>query len=308
MKKEYTVALFNEDYDHIEELIRRGRMRRYFQGPPKWHQRESVGVVFGGVLSLAFGLFIPILLGNSGLNPMGLKAASFVLVLGGAILLVKGYLEINKDLKKEYDEISDEEWEKCFSYDAQGMKIKAKTLLSEKLDNFINGVESIEDLETIFVSGVDDWAANPNLPMLMTMGADGIIRPSNLGIMIIFLGKEHFYVYQSSYNMRSGSIRREYAYTCSYDDFLGAEIREGEKKTIITDKKIVNHRVLEFVLLFQKDEQEELSLVISDIDTEEGAGGKFDIENSEKALERMNQVFKEKSKKIVQAEREITEI
>lgn len=302
MKKEYTVALFNEDYNHIEELIRRGRMRRYFQGSPKWHQRESVGVVFGGVLSLAFGLFIPILLGNSGLNPMGLKAASFVLILGGAFLLVKGYLEVNKDYKKVYDEIPDEEWEKCFQYDLMGIKIKAEKLLSEKLDNFINGVEVIEELETLVVTGVDDWSSNPNLPMLMTMGGDGIIRPSNLGVMIIFLGKEHFYVYQCSYNMRSGSIRREHAYTCSYEDFLGAEIREGEKKTLVTDKKIVNHRVLEFVLSFQKEEREELILVISDIDTEEGAGGKFDIRGSEKALERMNQVFAEKTKKLSQNE------
>ena len=302
MKKEYTVALFNEDYNHIEELIRRGRMRRHFQGSPKWHQRESVGVVFGGVLSLAFGLFIPILLGNSGLNPMGLKAASFVLILGGAFLLVKGYLEVNKDYKKVYDEIPDEEWEKCFQYDLMGIKIKAQKLLSEKLDNFINGVETIEELETLVVTGVDDWSSNPNLPMLMTMGGDGIIRPSNLGVMIIFLGKEHFYVYQCSYNMRSGSIRREHAYTCSYEDFLGAEIREGEKKTLVTDKKIVNHRVLEFVLSFQKEEREELILVISDIDTEEGAGGKFDIRGSEKALERMNQVFAEKTKKLSQNE------
>lgn len=302
MKKEYTVALFNEDYDHVEELIRRGRMRRYFQGPPKWHQRESVGVVFGGLLSLAFGLFIPILLGNSGLNPMGLKAASFILVLGGAFLLVKGYLEVNKDYKKVYDEIPDEEWEKCLSYDLQGIKGKAKGLLSEKLDNFINGRETIEDLETLIVTGVDDWASNPNLPMLMTMGEDGIIRPSNLGVMIIFLGKEHFYVYQSSYNMRSGSVRREHAYTCAYEDFLGAEIRKGEKRTLVTDKKIVNHKILEFVLFFQKEEREELSLVISDIDTEKGTGGKFDISTSEKALERMNQIPGDKRPKLPQKE------
>ena len=302
MKKEYTVALFNEDYDHVEELIRRGRMRRYFQGPPKWHQRESVGVVFGGLLSLAFGLFIPILLGNSGLNPMGLKAASFILVLGGAFLLVKGYLEVNKDYKKVYDEIPDEEWEKCLSYDLQGIKGKAKGLLSEKLDNFINGRETIEDLETLIITGVDDWASNPNLPMLMTMGEDGIIRPSNLGVMIIFLGKEHFYVYQCSYNMRSGSVRREHAYTCSYEDFLGGEIRKGEKRTLVTDKKIVSHKILEFVLFFQKEEQEELSLVISDIDTEKGTGGKFDISTSEKALERMNQILGDKRPKLPQKE------
>lgn len=314
MKKEYTVALFNEDYDHVEELIRRGRMRRYFQGAPKWHQRESVGVVFGGLLSLGFGLFIPILLGNSGLNPMGLKAASFVLILGGAFLLIKGYLEVNKDYKKVYEEIPDEEWEKCFNYDLQGIKLKAKGLLSEKLVNFVDGIESIEELEMVVVTGVDDWASNPNLPMLMTQGEDGIIRPSNLGVMIIFIGKENFYVYQCSYNMRSGSIRREHAYTCSYEDFLGAEIREGEKRTLITDKKIVSHRILEFVLLFQKeehneqyeqDEQDELSLVISDIDTEEGTGGKFDIKDSEKAVERMTQILGEKIKKLPQ--NEITE-
>ncbi|MDX9888664.1 MAG: hypothetical protein RBS51_05285 [Anaerovoracaceae bacterium] len=300
MKKEYTVALFNEDYDHVEELIRRGRMRRYFQGPPKWHHRESVGVVFGGLLSLAFGLFIPILLMNSGLNPMGLKAASFILVLGGAFLLVKGYLEVTKDYKKVYEEIPDEEWEKCLSYDLNGIMVKAKGLLSEKLDNFINGVEAIEELETLIVTGVDDWASNPNLPLLMTMGQDGVIRPSNLGVMIIFLSKEHFYVYQCSYNMRSGGVRREHAYTCAYEDFLGAEIRKGEKRTLVTDKKIVNHKILEFVLFFQKEEQEELSLVISDIDTEKGTGGKFDISASEKALERMNQIVGDKRPKLVE--------
>ena len=318
MKKEYTVALFNEDFDHVEELIRRGRMRRYFQGAPRWHQRESIGVVFGGVMSLAFGIFIPILLGNAGLNPMGLKVASGVLILGGAILLIKGYLEVGKDRKKVYEEVPDEEWEKCFKYDIEGIKLKAKALLSEKLANFVDGVESIENLEIIVVTGPDDWASNPNLPMLMTLGEDGVIRASNLEVMLIFLGKNHFYVYQASYNMRSGSIRREHAYTCPYEKFLGAEIREGEKRTLVTDKKIVNHRVLEFVLLFKNEEEaiqetqgaqeiqklqeaveiqedeeneNELLLVISDIDTEEGTGGKFDIEDSEKAVERMKEVF-----------------
>lgn len=299
MKKEYTVALFNEDYDHVEELVRRGRIRRYFQGASKWHQKESVGVVFGGVLCLGFGIFIPILLMNSGLNPSGLKAASTVLILGGAILLIKGYLEVAKDHKKVYEEVPDEEWEKCYRYDIEGIKSKAKTILSEKLDNFINDVESIEDLETVVITGPDDWASNPNLPMLMTLGEDSIIRSSNLGVMIIFLGKDHFYVYECSYNMRSGSIRREFAYTCLYDEFLGAEIREGEKKTLISDKKIVNHRILEFVLKFNKEKEEELTLLVSDIDTEEGTGGKFDIEDSKEALEIMNRVHREKTKKLL---------
>lgn len=330
MKKEYTVALFNEDYEHVEELIRRGRMKRYFVGAPKWHQRESVGVVFGGVLSLAFGLFIPTLLMNSGLNPNGLKAASLILILGGTFLLIKGYFEASKDYKKVYEEVPDEEWDQCLSYDLQGIQLKAKGLLSEKIVNFIEGLESIEDLETIVITGPDDWASNPNLPMLMTLGGDGILRSSNLGVMVIFLGKDHFYVYQCSYNMRNGSVKRECAYTCPYEDFLGAEIRQGEKKTLVTDKKIVKHKMLEFVLRFKEKEQEiqgvcenqeveeseeaqkiqasketheiqgeeenkdELSVLISDLDTELGSGGKFDIEDAEKALKRMNQILAEK--------------
>ena len=302
MKKEYTVALFNEDYNHVEELVRRGRMRRYFVGAPKWYSRESVGVVFGGVISLAFGLFIPILLQNSGLNPDGLRAASVILIVGGAILLVKGFFEVAKDYKKVYAEISDDEWEQCFNYDIKGIKIKAKGLINEKMANFIDGVEVIDDLEVVVVTGPDDWASNPNLPMLMTFGEDGVIRSSNHSVMVIFIGKDNFYVYQCSYNMRNGSIKREHAYTCPYSEFIGAEIREGEKRTLVTDKKIVSHRTLEFVLSFQKEEVEELSLVISDLDTEKGTKGKFNIEGNKKALERMNQLALGEIKKISQNE------
>ncbi len=294
MKKEYTVALFREDYDHVEELVRRGRMRRYFLGPTKWHQRESVGVVFGGFLSFALGLMIQPLLMNSGLNPTGVKAASFVLILGGSIFLIKGYLEVKKDGEKATTEIPDEEWEHCFQYDLGGIRLKAEKVLSENLARFVEGREQMEDLEWITVTGPNDWSANSNLPFLMTVGLDGKIRSSNHSVLVFALGPEHFYLYQCTYNMRDGSIKREHAYTVAYQDFAGAEIRQTEKDVQVKERKVDAHQALEFVIHTEGDEGGELAIVISDLDTETMARGTFDISSAQEAVIRLNQLAQKK--------------
>ena len=294
MKKDYTVALYREDYDHVEELVRRGRMRRYFQGPTKWHQRESVGIVFGGFLSFALGLLIQPLLMNSGLNPMGIKAASFVLILGGSIFLIKGYLEVKKDGEKVLEEVSDEEWEACFHYDLGGIRLKAEKVMGENLARFVEGQEPMEGLEWFTVTGPNDWSANSNLPFLMTVGMDGKIRSSNHSVLVFALGEEHFYIYQCTYNMRDGSIKREHAYTVAYDDFTGAEIRQVEKDVQVKERKVAVHQALEFVIHTEGEDGGELAIIISDLDTEKQARGTFDISSAQEAVVRLNQLARKK--------------
>ena len=295
MKKDYTVALYNEDYDNIKELVARGKMRSYFGGRLKWSERESFGVVFGALLCFAFSLLIPIFLGKSGLDPDGLLWTSRFLMAGGVVILIKGFYDIMKDSKKVRAQITDEECDACYNSDMSGIITKAKKVLSENIESLREGMEDIETLELHVVSGPEDRPANVNLPLLMVVGEDNIIRASNYGVIVIAFGKEDYYIYQCVYNMRDGSVRREHAYICPHRIFKDAEIRSIEKEVLIADRKPQQHKILEFVIHTAnteetRDQENELAITVADLTCEEQTGGKFNRTGAEEAVAKLMKI------------------
>ncbi len=292
MKKDYTVALYNKDYDNIKELVTRGKMRRYFGGHLKWSERESFGILFGAFLCFAFSLLIPVFLGKSGLDPDGIQWASRFLMAGGIVVLIKGFYDIQKDSKKVRDPVTDEECDECFRNDMAAIIIKARKVLAENIPALKEGYEDIETLEIHVVAGPEDRTANVNLPLLMVVGENDVIRYSNNSVLVIAFGKEDFYIYQCVYNMRDGSVRREHAYRCPHDIFRKAEIRRAEKDVLTANNKPKRHKVLEFVISTDNAEaagegEDELAITVADLTCEERSGGRFSLTSAEEAVEKL---------------------
>jgi len=295
MKKDYTVALYNKDYDNIKELVARGKMRRYFGGNLKWSERESFGILFGAFLCFAFSYLIPVFLGKSGLDPDGIQWTSRFLIAGGIVVLIKGFYDIRKDAKKVRDPVTDDECDECFRNDMAGIIIKARKVLSENIPALKEGYEDIESLELHVVTGPEDRSANVNLPLLMVVGENGIIRCSNYSVLVIAFGKEDLYIYQCVYNMRDGSVRREHAYRCPNDIFRNAEIRRDEKNVLTGSSKPKLHKLLEFVISTDNAEavgegEAELAITVADLTCEERSGGRFSLKSAEEAVEKLMKI------------------
>jgi len=290
MKKDYTVALYNEEFDNSKELAARGRMRRYFGGRPKWSERESFGIVFGAFLCFAFSLLLPVLLGKSGFDPDGIRWTSRFLMAGGVVILIKGFYDIRKDLKKEVAAVTDSECDACFEFDMAGIIKKAKKVLAENIGVLKEAGEDIENMELAVVSGPEDRTANVNLPLLMVVGEDGFMRASNYAVLVIAFGRSDLYIYQCVYNMRDGSVKKEHAYRCPHGNFDFAEIRNAERKVMMADNRSQLHRLLEFVIHTVEGEETELAIPIADLTAEQQSGGKFNLADAEAAMEKLMKI------------------
>ena len=289
-KKEYSVATWNDDFDPTVELGTRGRILRYFGGQPPLSQRESFGIVMGGVLSLVFGgVIFPILLRNSGLNPLSIKLACGVLVVGGILVLIKGIFQVKEDSKKEFVPVEDEVFDGCLAYDLKALKKKSKAELLKEIPALKGGEDSIEGIEPQLLLAPETYVANVNLPFLYRVGKDGRVRGSNYQAMALYFGKETLYIYTCYYNMRDGKIAFERKYECPYELLEKAELREVTRTLVTQDrKKEYEKKALAFVIIAREGSTKELELDIVDYGLTEQSGGTLDTGPAEAMVKKIN--------------------
>jgi len=289
MNTKSQIAAWNADFDKFQETITRGRYRKYFFGPkPSWKERESSGIILGALLCFLFGAFIVPYLGNrAGLDPLGLKIAVSVLVLGGFLILIKGFFKIKEEKNKIYKAVTDEEFDRYFQYDILGLKNKAKAFLKENIADRTCS-DNIDSVEPFILCSAENYSSNVNLPLMVKKGDDNLIRASNLFFMLIYPFEESCYIYTSYVNLFDGTAKFEHAYDCKYSS-IGEVGYEDITFTTVTQKgQEVLMRTKTLFIKAKEGNTSRVSVDIVDYNIVQNLGGYFDETAALKAYEFLN--------------------
>lgn len=294
MKTSSQITLWNADFDNFQETITRGRYRKYFLGPrPAWKERESTGIFFGTILCFFFGwLVVPIIGHAAGLNPMGLKLAALALTLGGVFLLILGLLKLKEEKSKTYTPIKDEEFDRYFEYDVQGLKNKSKYFLKENIADFDSSGNVLNSVEPFVIYSAEEYSSNTNLPLMVKCGDDGLIRASNLFFMLIYPFDDICYIYTCYANLFDGTAKFEHAYDCNYSSIESVGYEDITFKTVNQKRQEVEMHTKTLYIKAKEGNTSRVSVNVIDYDIAKNIGGHFDETEALKAYVFLNSKVK----------------
>ena len=186
-----------KEQEQVDELLRRGAIRHYFLGPENIWTQEGFGFVMGGVFTTFLGsVLLPKLFLYTNTNP-AVKYLCWIMTAVGIILLLRGFLLMLQESKKENKPVPDRVHDQILEYDMEGLRKRSKDLLRANIPNLREGQEDLDELETMIIKGPRDYTHNVNLPLVWKLGEDGKIRYSNFSALALYFGKEELYIYTS---------------------------------------------------------------------------------------------------------------
>jgi len=274
MSTKAQITIWNDDYDKFQETITRGRYRKYFFGPkPLWKERESSGIISGAILCFLFGWFIVPYLGNAaGLNPIGLKLAVAVLTLGGILIFIRGLFKMKEENTKTYTPVKDEEFDRYFQYDIQGIINKSRAFLKDN----ITDIGDIDASVPFVLHSAEEYSSNVNLPLMVKRGDDDLIRASNLFFMLIYPFNDLCYIYTAYVNLFDGTAKFEHAYNCSYSSIESVGYEDITFSTVTQKRQEVEMHTKTFFIKAKEGNTSRVSVNVVDYNIIKNIGGHFD--------------------------------
>jgi len=287
MKTKSQITVWNDDFDRFQETITRGRYHKYFYGSrPLWKERESTGIFFGALLCFLFGWFIVPYIGHaSGLDPLGLKLAVIVLTAGGILILVRGLFKIKEEKEKTYTPIKDEEFDRYFRYDILGVKNKSRAFLKESIADLDPSIYNLEAVEPFILYSAEEYSSNVNLPLMVKCGDDGLIRASNLFVMLIYPFHDICCIYTAYVNLFDGTAKFEHAYDCKYTSIESVGYEDITFSTVTQKRQEVEKHTKTLFIKAKEGNTSRVSVNIIDYDIMKSIGGHFDETEALKTYE-----------------------
>ena len=283
-----SVASYNDkEFEQFTENITRVRYIKYFKGTkPVFKERESTGIFIGAVLCFIIGcIMAPYLLKRgSDLSPLTITVFTIVMAITGIILTIWGLKKVLHERRRTYKPVKDEEFDKYFAFDIEGLKVRARFLVTDKTMRLKDEEDSIENVSPIVLYAPEEYSSNVNLPMLCKCGEDGIIRASNLYVMIIFPTSWGVYINTTYLNLCNGSAKFDRIYACPYEDIESITYKKREYNVVSQGGKEFVKRAKSFLIQSNVGDTSEVGLDIVDYDMVEQLGGRFDESAAKNAV------------------------
>lgn len=266
-KKQDLISQITDD-EHMKELRRRANVLKYFEGAGDLRSTEGFGYLLGGALCLLMGAFVfPMVFG--GQTDTGVEKYLFwIMTACGAWMLLKGVFLLSIDSKKPIVQISDDEFAEIRSYDLAVARTAA--------EHAIRQMEP-EATEIFHLTGPNYYTANRHIPILWKKDGAGIIRYSNIAMVSMVVSNERVFAHTCILNHRDGILSKPNTFQYEKEVFLELSIERREIERLTSEHKIED-KTVEMLLFHMKerDDINELSVILSDAGIEKKYGGLFD--------------------------------
>lgn len=272
--------------DAIDELYRRGRVRKYFFGPGDFRSGEGFGFIVGGLLCLVLGAWLfPMLFGGGTVR--GHEKYLFWIMTGiGVYLTLKGVYVMYKEKNKVRTPVSDAQFDEIFDRD---LKIAEKA-----------GEEALKqayvlppNAEFLHIYGLSYHSTEKNLPLCWRAGEDRKIRYSNIFLLTLAFSEEEMYAHNSIYNCRSGQQRFPHLHRYDKEQITGVTVEDREVERVTTEQKVETKRVSAMLVgIRDREEINELTVVLRDYDIIDRNQGYFDDSESLAKIEELRNKLK----------------
>lgn len=271
--------------EQVKELMRRGRVKKYFFGPGDFRSGEGFGYVVGGIGLLLFGgVLLPQLFGGHGES--GYEYYFYYGMGGiGLFMLLKGIYEIYKERGRRRQPVSDQEYDEIFQGDVEltrraGEAFLRKTFALPEETSFLHCHFPIY------------YSSSKNLPIVWKTGEDGFIRYSNFALLsLAFSGageESRMFAYTSIFNCRNGTLRFERTYEYETRQITKVEGRDVEVDRL-TEENTWEPKNLAMLLIGieGREDVNELAGIARDYGVMEKKKGVFDTTHIEQFAERL---------------------
>jgi len=295
-EKMTSVAIYNRgEFDQFTENITRVRYVKYFKGTkPAFKEKESTGILAGAFLSLTVGCFMaPYLLKIGSHFPAStIKGFALVMAVTTVVLAFFGFRKMIEESKHVYKPVPDEEFDRYLAFDLKGLATRAQFIVKEATDDLLQGRDSIEGIEPILLYSTEEYSSNVNLPLMIKKGDDGLIRSSNLYVMLIFPTEKALYINITYLNLLTGAAKFDKVYACPYENIESITYEDRKYNLISQAGRDEIKNVKSFMIRAKTGNKREVGVDIVDYDIIKQYGGHFDETAALNALETLNNRMK----------------
>ncbi|MDO4176813.1 MAG: hypothetical protein Q4D99_04980 [Bacillota bacterium] len=294
-QKVISVASYNDnEYDQFTENITRVRYIKYFKGTrPSFRERESTGILTGAFLSLTIGCIAApyLLLIGSHFSHKTIIGFAMIMAAATVFLGIWGFRKMAEEKKRVYRPVPDEEFDRYLAFDLKGLIVRARLLVTDKTPVLKAEEDSIMEVEPIVLYSAEGYSSDVNLPLLLKCGDDGIIRASNLYVMVLFPTKKGMYINITYLNLCSGKAKFDRIYACPYEDVDSITYKKRNYDIVTQEGKEVMKRVKSFLIKSSAGDTAEVGVDVIDYDIIDTVGGHFDETAVNEAMERLAGYF-----------------
>lgn len=293
--KVISVASYNDnEYEQFTENITRVRYMKYFKGTkPAFKERESTGILMGAFLSLTVGCIAApyLLLIGSHFSHKTILGFTILMAATTVFLAIWGFRKMAEEKTHVYRPVPDEEFDRYLAFDIKGLIVRAKLLVTDKTPDLKEDRDSIMDVDPIVLYSAEGYSSDVNLPLLLKCGDDGIIRASNLYVMVLFPTEKGMYINITYLNLLSGKAKFDRIYACPYKDVDSITYKDRSYDIVTQEGKEVMKRVKSFLIKSSAGDTSEVGVDVVDYDIINTVGGHFDEAPVEAAMERLAHYF-----------------